>query len=368
MINLEQMKRPYINDPHNITRHRIEVPMPGTNSIKKEINNHWYDQFKISYELIENKLIISNISSIETLLKHIDKISSEVEIHFIVDDCKVFNELANALSKYPTNKNIVINIMHDYYFNKNRRLDFEIIPDNVKVSNITYYNGKYDDSKYFTENSFDWWGLWLNDTDYECVRNKLTPMAKERFESFRSIAYNFYKNYFESGVELSDKEKTDFVYEWLLENTTYDGGATNQDGTLVEGERGTMAQDPIATFKNKKGVCAGRARLMKILLNNRFMKVNCYLVDGNHGKLQHQWNEVYIKNLGILYYDTSFRSINGKTTLPEIYSQITKKDIENNGDINPNEYKIVPLPNQSNITPPLPKQYLRQIPPLLRQF
>lgn len=222
------------------------------------------------------------------------------------------------LPNYPVEKNKWYDRYGIYYELNNDTLK---IIDNVKVS-----NNKRDDY-YPGEDSFDWWLLWLDDKDFNCVVNKLIPKVKNRSIYIRNIVNTFFKKY-PFLAYASDYEKVNFVFEWLRKNTAYDSSATNKDGTLKNGAN--YSQDPVYTYINKKGVCCGRAQLMKILLNNHLMKVNCFLIDGICCQLQHQWNEVYLNNGQVLYYDLSF----GRKNIEKIenysdYKNITHQDALN---------------------------------------
>ncbi len=308
MINLEEIKTPYHDDIHKMTKVKVMLPLPSRDgSIKRRstiIDDEWYDQFDTKYRFKNGKLFISKPKELETLLQHIDRIRSNIEVVFDVNDIETFNSLCRALHRRPTNKNIDIAIATTCHFDKRRWLDFELLPDNVKVSNL-YHNYCQDDLP--GSNDFDWWGLWLSDEDFKCVRSRLTPMAKERFEKMRFIAQSFYENFSRKyGSSVSDKDKADFVFQWMRKEIPYAFETIGSDGSSIDGRDANIARDPIYTFEKKSGRCAGRARLMKTLLNNRFMRVNCFLTDGMCGSSQHEWNEIYFSDGTRGYYDLSF--------------------------------------------------------------
>ncbi len=293
MIDLKEIQT--VNPTHTIVKY--QQPLPN-HPIDK---NKWYDRYNIYYELDNDTLKISNIKMIPSLITYLNQIKQNIKIIFSIRDTAIFNELCKELNKKGINKDCVILIDNSTKITKRRWLDFELIPNNVKVS-----NNKKDDY-YPGENSFDWWLLWLNDKDFNCVINKLTPKVKNRTIYIRNIIDMFFKKY-PTLAFASDYEKVNFVFEWLRKNTSYDSSATNSDGSLKNGAN--YSQDPVYTYINGRGVCCGRAQLMKILLNNRLMKVNCFLTDGNYHNLQHQWNEVYLSNGQVLYYDLSFNRKN----------------------------------------------------------
>lgn len=328
MIDLDEIKMPSYDDVHKIVRLNEIPPLLGRDRISRGSNivenNFWFDKFGIRYTFKNGKLFISNAKELETLLKHIDQIKSNIEVVIDVKECAFFNCLCRALHDNPTNKKIVIAIPCSCHFNKRQRLDFELLPGNVKVSNL-YCDYR---EQLPLNNDFDWWGLWLNDRDFACVREKLTQLARERFEKMHFIAQSFYVSFSNSyGSSMSDKDKTDFVFRWLLKNIRYDDKAVNPDGTLKREKIGYIAQDIVCTFERRRGVCAGRAGLMKMLLNNRFMRVNCFLISGMHGKLNHMWNQIYFDDGIKEYYDLSYGVCNRKT-LSYPYHKLDHSDAE----------------------------------------
>ncbi len=313
MIDLKKIQT--ISPTHFIVKY--QQPLPNY-PVEK---NKWYDRYGIYYELNNDTLKISNIKMISSLIIYLNQIKEDIKIIFSIKDTATFNELCKELNKKGINKDCIILLDNSTKITKRRWLDFELIPDNVKVS-----NNKRDDY-YPGENSLDWWLLWLNDKDFNCVVNKLTPKVRKRTIYIRHIVNMFFKHY-PALAYASDYEKVNFVFEWLRKNTSYDSSATNKDGTLKNGAN--YSQDPVYTYINKKGVCCGRAQLMKILLNNRLMKVKCFLTDGYCHDLQHQWNEVYLNNGQVLYYDLSF----GRKNMEKIenysdYRNITHQDALN---------------------------------------
>lgn len=328
MISLDEIKMPSYDDIHKMVKLNEIPPLPGRNGIaigtKLVENDVWFDQFGIRYEFKGGKLFISKVVSLETLIQHINQIKSSIKVVVSVNECALFNHLCRVLHDNPTNKNIVIDISCSCHFNKNQRLDFELLPSNVRVSNL-YCNYQ---EQLPLNNDFDWWGLWLDDKDFLCVREKLTPLARERFEKMRFIAQSFYES-FSNGpsFSISDKDKANFAFHWLLKNTRYDDEAINPDGTLKREKIGYIAQDAICTFERRRGVCVGRASLMKVLLNNRFMQVNCFLTSGMYGRLHHMWNQVYFNDGNRGYYDLSFRVCNSQV-LNSYYHRFDHSDAE----------------------------------------
>ena len=138
---------------------------------------------------------------------------------------------------------------------------------------------------------------------FEILLRKLTDNARVRAENFRRIAFNFYRFTPDNIKNASDKVKCEFAYKWCRSNIKYDNEGTRPDGSFNYSRRDT--QDPIVTFNRRKGVCAGRARLLKLLLNNYYMKTPVFLVHGMAGRLEHDWNELITDDGKSIFYDIS---------------------------------------------------------------
>ncbi len=87
--------------------------------------------------------------------------------------------------------------------------------------------------------------------------------------------------------------------------------------------------DPISTFESGVGVCTGRSRLIKLLLNNYYMQVPCYTIDGRACNMGHEWNEVWISDKEHFYYDINF----GVRRLYQVPSGHTVDDVKSDLDI-----------------------------------
>lgn len=267
-------------------------------------------------QLKENNLIISNISQITSFVNNIKQINENINIIVTVTSAEIFNNLCLELNRLKPLKKIIIYISSDIKLNRNTKLDFKLLPDNVKVTNVQ------ENSVGEKDNNFEWWALWLNNKDYKCILKKLTPYAAYRLQTLRNIVDSFYKKY--PGLDsLTAWEKANFVFAWCQDNISYDYKVLNKDKS---------SQDPIYTFIYKKGDSRGQARLFKVLLNNRLMQVNCFLtkeIDDSH-----EFNEIYYDNGDVLYYDLTY-DIKNNSSL-----DITKN--LNHQDALEKEFKLIP--------------------------
>ena len=326
-MELDILKNAGENTPHKFFQHLVNPELPprrGKNasfSLQKQIiQNVWYDQCGINYSYLQENNIL-RICAMEffpeTIVDYINSIPSSLKTNIVLEircgsmETAGFNMLCDLLSRLKTSRSIIID-MSNMKFGYGTTLDIEKLPHNVKISNVINAKGKEDD--FYSENSVDWWGLNLNDADFEIYMSKMTLAAAKRALELRKIAHFVYEHLKVFGIDnLSITEKTQLVYDWCqgkFDNSVgkifYDTESTLADGSLNINCR--YSQDPIETFKRKKGVCAGRARLLKVILNNYYMKVPCFLVKGMAGRLQHEWNEIIDENGHSIFFDLSEQS------------------------------------------------------------
>lgn len=402
MVDINRLKYPVINGEHNFSDYFRATPLPihGGGFVPVEINpNKWIDKYGIVYEYKNNFLcvtkIFESVSNLDSLILHLDNIDTSVDIYLHITSVSEFNKIADVFNRIKPRRNIILDFSWGNLIRKSIYMNFEALPETVKFTNIFFSDGE---NNFYGSNNFDWWGLWLSENDYQIVRERLTPLAKERFDNFRNIALSFYLKYENTLRNMSNLEKMEFVYNWVTKNTTYDGGATNPDGTLIEGDRGLMAQNPIYTFQRGTGVCAGRSQLIKLLLNNCFMKVDCFLVDCNHITLPHELNFLVDDDGTLLFYDSSYRTTFRLSSLPSSYSLLHYEkfyfnlndfvkafpSVGNRLNLNQNvlndagvlsstgisSRRIPPIPVRSNTQvrintpPPLPQRPVRSVPPI----
>lgn len=102
----------------------------------------------------------------------------------------------------------------------------------------------------------------------------------------------------------SNKKKMDFFYKVIQDNYPYDMSITNNGHWTLESTiKGGTAY---AVYQRGKGICEGRSKLLKIVTNNKQIKLPCYIVEGNYGNDGHVWNEIITEDGNVLEYDLSF--------------------------------------------------------------
>lgn len=99
------------------------------------------------------------------------------------------------------------------------------------------------------------------------------------------------------GAEMSDLEKVDSIYSWLVDNVVYDydRAATVKGGALPDMNR---------VINNKKGICLDYAGTATAML--RSQNIPAKMVVGYAGSQFHAWIEVYITGTGWVHGDVYF--------------------------------------------------------------
>ena len=292
----------------------IFTPLPSRNGdrrvVETIIDNEWYDKGGVRYKLSNDKLYMSVNNCFPndgySIIDYINDIPANLNITIVLKIKSKPNEIAglnmlfNLFCNYPTNRNVVIDIT-DMEFGEKVSLDIDNLPDNIKISSLIDRN--LNENYIVSNQSFESWAMNSNEENFDLLVSKLTDNTRKRLIRMREICSNFYRVIPDNIKKANIKEKSLFAYNWCCRNIKYDISATNSDGTLKHDRKDS--QDPIITFDKRMGVCEGRARLLKLLLNNYYMKVSCFLVKGMSSRLQHTWNEIILEDGSILDLDIS---------------------------------------------------------------
>ena len=314
---LEIMKQIGKGTLYGFRNHAIFTPLPKRNGIstdtKKVINTEWYANNGTYYKLVDDILYIATMDFFPnegySIIDYINEIPENSNITIMLkikskpNETAGFNMLCNMLSTYPTKQRIIIDIT-EMDFCEKVSLDIDNLPNNIKISSLIDRN--QNENYIFSNQSFESWAMNSNEENFRLLLSKLTPKSRERLIRMREICRNFYR-FTSNNIKIaSNEEKTLFAYNWCCDNIGYDSHATNSDGTLKNDRKDS--QDPVVTFDKRLGVCEGRARLLKLLLNNYYMRVPCFLVKGMSGRLQHTWNEVVLEDGSTIDLDISKQS------------------------------------------------------------
>ena len=276
------------------------------NSVQVNKNNvfEWKDKLNIKYNYHVNEpktifididgngipsKIINHINSFQNIDTAIIKLRGELY------DSNMMNHIFSIINKTIINKTIIFDLS-DVRINSKIRMEIDSLPNNILFS-MYDDNKKYEDNPKNEETPSDicWWAMNLNDNDFMAFCEHTTPETKDYILKMRKVAYGFYnqvKTVTPRMRKLSEQDKANIAYKWITSNIAY-----NSDEDY---------DDPLNVIYHQKGDCKGKSKLLKLLLNNYYMKVPCYIVKGQTitGK-DHTWNEVYNKGKR-LYYDISY--------------------------------------------------------------
>ena len=203
-----------------------------------------------------------------------------------------------------------------------KNLDKEIILKNVTISDVNDIHAaiKMDHPElYYLEDSFDYV---TDKNEYESKATYLFlkpsySMIKSEIESRdKEIKQVTEKIINTAKKKKSDYEKVKYVYDYLIDHTSYD-------------EKAKENQNILSTFLEHKTVCAGYAKGMQYLLNQ--IGVPCTYITGftrpDKRDVSHAWNMV--KMDGNYYYMdvTNGDMLNNTKESRYMYFAMTKKQI-----------------------------------------
>lgn len=261
-----------------------------------------------------------------------------------------FNKLLNYLTNNPTPRSVTIH--PNVNVKKNTFLAIDDLPSNVKIFFTSSTNNN--------EDSLIEWVLNLSDRDFSIVERVIANEGnKIHLRKEREIAKIVFKHLSREVdfSHMSDTEKMNYMYDWVRRNIEFDFSLVDSNG-FREGVDRTLGSDPVKVFSNKKGVCSGRSRLLRILTNNPYLKVNCFVTSGliNYGgDKEHEWNAFLDEHGQIFYYDLSFskvRHVKDLSTHPNNYRISSEhfliEEIKKKTPPDLPRRRILPLPPRKN--------------------
>lgn len=191
--------------------------------------------------------------------------------------------------------------------------------------------------------------LWLSDNTLIKLQGKVEDRILRDTYNLKDVAKEFYEyvynNYNVS--KLSEYGKLLIAYEYVKNILKIN--FASQYTTTVNGKQELInphpsyISEPFGTYKNKEGVCEGQARLISVLLNNHFMKMDATTVGGkcNLGiHAFHSWVGAVIDNKLFECCPTMkgpFRDLSRNGYIPndeEIYPKIYRRSYLTDEQIN----------------------------------
>lgn len=287
---IEILRVPYENDPHKCKKN-------GSS------NNKWFDKFNIKYKFYNNVLIVDNIKNVRSLLLHFSFIPFNLKIVFKINDFDTLTNIVRELNINNTDKDIILDLSN-YKDNNNDNLEFSFLPDNVKISFCGY---KKDKEKNNIENDkLVEWFLWLDDFQLYNINNRLDFNTKENLFKLKKCIFDFYTENSDFLDNSSILSKCNFIYDYINNNA-----------------------DKLALGLSNDN----KAKIFKAFLNNRYINVNCHIVNTKLDGVNHNINIVYDEKnkpycydldnnlkqydgslLGLFYSDLDFSDVKSKNT------------------------------------------------------
>lgn len=284
-------------------------------SIMNKVDDDLTDLYKILFKYPKANVVIKNINS----LKELNSLCR------ILGTCQYDGNVTIDLLSRITRNHSLEGLVNNMY------IDLEDLPSFVKI------NGFYKNS---TQTDFSIWAHNLNVEDKTTLLRCLTDEDKKLFMEQEKVIDSFYNEFIEACPEaltLSEKERFEKVFMYIFINFPYSFEALGSDGDVKLDCYHT--KDALETYKNRRGVCGGRANLLTLVTNNPKLCCNSATISGNtepsstypNGQ-SHAWN-VFIDNDGKAYhYDLSFKSFCrrdlldiGERRIDEIYNSNVKK-------------------------------------------
>lgn len=188
--------------------------------------------------------------------------------------------------------------------------------------------------------------LWLSDNTLIKLQSKVEDRIIKDAYNLKDVAKEFYK-YVDNNYDvskLSDYGKLLIAYEYV--KNVLNINFASRYTTTVNGKQELInphpsyISEPFGTYKNKEGVCEGQARLISVLLNNHFMKMDATTIGGKCNLGNHAWVGAVIDNKLFECCPTMkgpFRDLTRNGYIPndeEIYSKIYRRSYLTDGQIN----------------------------------
>ena len=295
---------------------------------KYGINNEWHDKKGNNYILTKNYLIITANEYFQndgySIVNYINDIPENLNVLLNIKSenniLNGFNMLFDLLTSNNINKKVFVNITN---IKLNEKSDFHIDNLNKNVKITSMLDDELKENYLVSNESFESWMLNCEEERFKLLLQSLTIDTCSRIKRMREIASNFYRRTPLQLKKANNLEKAVYAYKWFSANISYDYQAHNSDG-IVKQDR-SDSKDPICTAGNRKGTYEGRARLFKLVLNNYYMNVPCFLVKGTSSNLEHTWNEVLMEDNTTVEFDLSNKQDKVSIVHDELDSYLNNK-------------------------------------------
>ena len=137
--------------------------------------------------------------------------------------------------------------------------------------------------------------IWLPTETLRKLKGNVKEDVLTDTKNLQILVYQFYfkLNQLYEYKDLTEKDKLLLAYAYVKKHIKYASEAI----TIVDGRQtlynpngiNNWASEPWGTYKHKRGICAGQARLMQILLNNPYIKSDTTTISGITPEGHHKW-------------------------------------------------------------------------------
>ena len=235
------------------------------------------------YNIEDNKLIRIGLKDFSDNLGNIINKWKDYTIILNVDSVDSFNKLCSFLKEIPSRENdIIIDLSTLEGLKKDDKLNIEYLPAYAYVTshNLSYPTIQESESPIDNKNvsDFSTWILWLDDRDFGNIMNNLLQNCKRHCLSERVIAKQFYSKF--AINSLLDNDKVEQMVNWCTKNVN------NSD-----------TDDSVLTYRTHNGSALGKAKLLKLLLNNMYTKIECNVECGYLNGNPHAWNVIKLNDM-----------------------------------------------------------------------
>lgn len=240
------------------------------------------------------------------LFEHLSHKDSIQKVNIYLDSVKKLNKLCEQLKR---SRGKEINILFAHVNAENNmdevnglqldhelaKFDVEKLPANVKVCYkrvLDYDMSKHDlHIKNKKSLSLDTWILNASNKNLEKFIESLDEESKRYVLLEKSIIKTIYsclKHTYNDLDEKSSIEKAQIVSEYV-------------NRIIKDDNEDNLSSDPVSTYIRKRGNSQGKSRLVQILLNNKYLNVDCYCAKGCYN---HYWNEIIDETDHIIEIDS----------------------------------------------------------------
>lgn len=214
--------------------------------------------------------------------------------------CKQFNSYTskplNIMFYHINAENQMDEVANLQYNDEITNLDIDRLPDNITITYKKINDYSIDKRSIDMDNTnslcLNCWLLHLSNTMFEKFVSKLDEKSKKYVMLEKQIVkktYTLLKRKYPNIDDMSSVDKINIVSEYIKNNIMYE-------------DIDELSSDPISTFIRKKGNSYGRAQLLQILTNNKYLNVRCYCVKD---KDENYWNEIVENDNNIFEIDLS---------------------------------------------------------------